>query len=102
MARTWVHIFEASPYTKTNTRQCSAVGNVSGCRSRVASLILAWSHNFAEIDHKIISLAIPRPSTNSRRVVVSYNLKYVHEVLVNRSVKLAQEKSGVRCTDRPA
>ena len=31
-------------------------------------------------------------SADSRRVVVSYKLKYVHEVLVNRLVKLAQEK----------
>ena len=31
------------------------------------------------------------PSTDSRRVVVSSKGKYVHEVLVNRLVKLAQE-----------
>ena len=32
------------------------------------------------------------PSADSLRVVVSYKLKYVHEVLVNPLVKLAQEK----------
>ena len=32
------------------------------------------------------------PSADSRRVVVSYKRKYVHEVLVNRLVKLVQEK----------
>ena len=32
------------------------------------------------------------PSTVSRRVVVSYKRRYVHKVLVNRFVKLAQEK----------
>ena len=32
------------------------------------------------------------PSTDSRRVGVSYKQKYVQEVLVNRLVKLAQEK----------
>ena len=46
-----------------------------------------------EIDHEIISTAILLPSADSRRGVVSYKGKYVHEVLVNRLlVKLAQEK----------
>ena len=36
--------------------------------------------------------AILLPSADSRRVV-SYKQKYVHEVLVNRLVELAQEKS---------
>ena len=50
-----------------------------------------------EIDQEIISTAIlPIPSADSRRVVVSYKQKYVHEVLVNRLVKLAQQKSVVR------
>ena len=40
--------------------------------------------------------AILLPSADSRRVVVSYKRKYVHEVLVNHLVKLAQEKSVVR------
>ena len=34
------------------------------------------------------------PSTDSIRAIVSYKRKYVHEVLVNCSVKLAQEKCG--------
>ena len=38
---------------------------------------------------------------HSRRVVVGYKPKYVHEVLVNCLFKLAQEKSVVRRTDRP-
>ena len=62
----------------------------------VVSFISAWSHTFVEIDHEIISTAILLPSTDLRRVVVSYKLKYVHEVLVNWLVKLAQEKSLVR------
>ena len=50
----------------------------------VASLILAWSHTFEDI---------LLPCADSRRVVVRYKRKYVHEVLVNRLlVKLAQEK----------
>ena len=44
----------------------------------VASLVLARSHTFVEIDHEIISTAILLPSADSRRVVVSYKRKYVH------------------------
>ena len=62
----------------------------------VASPIPARSHTFAEIDHEIIFAAILLPSADSRRVVVSYKQKYVHEVLLNRLVKLAQEKRVVR------
>ena len=56
----------------------------------VASSITARSHTFLEIDHEIISMVIPL--IHSRRVVVSYMRKYVHEVLVNRLFKPAQEK----------
>ena len=62
----------------------------------VASLIPARSHTVVEIDHEIISKAILLPSADSIRDVVSYKRKYVHEVLVNCLVKLAQEKSVVR------
>ena len=58
----------------------------------MASSILARSHTFVEIDHEIISTVILLPSADSfKRVVVSYKPKYVHEVLVNRLFKLAQE-----------
>ena len=52
------------------------------------------SHTFVEIDHEIISTVILLHSAESRRVVVSYKRKYMylHEVLVNRWLKLAQEK----------
>ena len=60
-----------------------------------ASSILAWSHTFVEIYHEIISTTILLPSADSRKVDVSYKRKYVHAVLVNRLVKLAQEKSVV-------
>ena len=53
----------------------------------VASLILARFHTFMEIDHEIISMVI-----FLRRVVVSYKRNYVHEVLVNGLVKVAQKK----------
>ena len=59
----------------------------------VPSSIPARSHTFVEIDHEIISTVILLPPLNhSRRVVVSYKRKYVHEVLVNCLFKLAQEK----------
>ena len=62
----------------------------------VASMIPAQSHTFVEFDHEIISTAILLPSADSRRVVVSYKRKRVHEELVKRLFKLAQEKSVVR------
>ena len=61
-----------------------------------ASLIPARPRTFVEMDHEIISTAILLPSTDSRRVVVSYKRKFVHKVLVNSLVKLAQVKRVVR------
>ena len=61
----------------------------------VAGLIQARFYTFVEIDHEITSTVILLPSTDSRSVV-SFKRKYVHETLVNRLVKLAQEKSVVR------
>ena len=49
---------------------------------RVASFIPAQSYTFAEIDYEIISTAILPSSADSRRVVVSYKRKRMHEVLV--------------------
>ena len=60
------------------------------------SSILAWSHHFIDIDHKIIFTDILLPSADSRRVIVSYKQKYVHEVLVNGLAELAQENSAVK------
>ena len=62
----------------------------------MASSIPARSRTFVEIDREIISTRHSPPSADSRRAVVSYKQKYVHKVLVNRLVKLAQEKSVVR------
>ena len=61
----------------------------------MASSIPAHSHTFMEINREIISTAIVLSFADSRRVVVSYKGKYVAEVLVNRSVKFAHEKSVV-------
>ena len=86
-------------YKREHTGPRSAVGNVSGYRCcltvdpGVASSIPARSHTFVEIDHEIISTSFSSlPLINSRRVVVSYKRKYVHELLVNRLFKPAQEK----------
>ena len=51
----------------------------------VASSILALSHTFMKIDHEIISTTILLPSADSRRFVVSYKQKYVHEVLLRQA-----------------
>ena len=66
------------------------------CLTALPGVASSRSHTFVEIDHEIISMAILFPFTDSRRVVVSYTRKYVHEVLVSCLVKLAQEKSVVR------
>ena len=59
----------------------------------VASLILAWSHTFVEIDHKKFLQSFSfLPLIHLRRVVVSYKQKCVHELLVNCLFKLAQVK----------
>ena len=47
------------------------------------SLILAWSHTFLKIDHEIFSMVILLPSSDLRRVVVSYKRKYVQEALLS-------------------
>ena len=63
----------------------------------VASLIQAQSNTLVKIDHKIISTVILLfQLIYSRRVVVRYKRKYVHELLVNHLFKLAQKKSVVR------
>ena len=56
------------------------------------SRVRSRSHTFVEIDHEMIStVMLLLPLIHSRRVVVSYKRKYVHEILVNRLFKPAQE-----------
>ena len=64
---------------------CSTVGNVSG--NRCESDCRSWGR---ELDPGPVPSSLPL--NHSRRVVVSYKRKYVHEVLVNCLFKLAQEK----------
>ena len=86
--------------TYLSTGQGRAVGNVSGyrcesdCRSRgrefdpgpVLYFCGVWSWN------NFYGHSPPFHWNHSRRFVVSYRGKYVHEVLVNRLFKPAQEK----------
>ena len=58
----------------------------------VASSIPARYHTFLEIDHEIISTVILLPSPDSFKN--GYKGKNVHEFLVNRLFKPAQEKCG--------
>ena len=55
----------------------------------VASSILVRSHTFVKLFLRSFSSL---PLIHSRRVVVSYKRMYVHELLVNRLFKPAQEK----------
>ena len=73
-------------YTILLTEAHSAVGcrYMSDCRSRARE----FDPGPVQYFHEIISTVILLPS---RRVVVSYKGKYVHEVLVYCLVKLAQE-----------
>ena len=91
-----MEILNFHPLPNKYTRLHSAVGNVSQTVDTYLTadpgvVSPAQSHNFVEIDNEIISMAILLPSADSRRVIVSYKRKYVHKVLVNRLVKLAQE-----------
>ena len=62
----------------------------------VASSIQTRSETFAEIDCEIISRTFSSLLLIQKKVVVSYKRKYVHEVLVNRLVKLLQEENVAR------
>ena len=88
-----VHTFlEDTNYMTSQSVTCLAADTCLTADSGDTSLIPAWSHAFVEIDHEIISTVILLPSAESRRVVVNYKGNYVHKVLVNCLVKLAQEK----------
>ena len=70
-------------------RVAQSVGHLTR-KSGVLVRYSVWPHTFVS------------PSTFSRKAVVSYWRKYVHEVLVNRLGGLSlPRKSVVRLTDRP-
>ena len=65
----------SSKITQGHVAQSVTCLNVDACLTadlRVASLILAQSQTFMDIDNEIISTDILLPSADSRRVVVSY------------------------------
>ena len=69
----------------------------------VPSSIPARSLTFVEIDHEIISTVILLPSAESfMKGCCQLQAKVCARLLVNCLFKLAQEKSVVRWTDRPA
>ena len=71
---------------------CLAIDACLTADPGIASSIPVRSHTFVEIDHEIISTVILLPSADLfKKVVVSYKRKYVHELLVNRLFKPAQE-----------
>ena len=71
-------------------RVAQSVGHLTRKSRVLGSICPVWQHTFVS------------PSAFSRRAVVSYWLKYVHEVLVNRLGGLSlPRKSVVRLTDRP-
>ena len=99
----WVHRLVFPPFLskKNNFREfiCAFLYDIP-CQDEVQGKIcshfgswvryLVWQHTFVS------------PSAFSRRAVVSYWRKYVHEVLVNRLGGLSlPRKSVVRLTDRP-
>ena len=61
----------------------------------VPSYIIVFCLLYYRKMDKICLNQITSTSADSRRVVVSYRLKYMLEVLVKRLVKLAQEKVGL-------
>ena len=71
---------------------CLATDASLTANPRVASLIPVRSLSWRLIMKLFIRSSSSLPLNNSRRVVVSYKRKYVHEVLVNCLSKLAQKK----------
>ena len=61
-----------------------------------------WIFSILSVRYPVWQHTFVSPSAFSRRAVVSYWRKYVHEVLVNRLGGLSlHRKSVVRLTDRP-
>ena len=76
--------------TISSETNCRSMGREFGPR-QVQFFCGDWSWN--------IFYGNSPPTADFRRIGVNYKRKYVHEVMVNRLVKLAQEKSVVTWTD---
>ena len=84
---------ESSPGHVAQSVTCLATDACLTADPGVASSIPARSHTFVEIDHEIISTVFLLPSAESfKKGCFAYKRKYVHELLVNRLFKPAQEK----------
>ena len=86
----WLHTIEDENRPVNISVPCCVVQSVI-CLSadkEVASSIPAQSHTFLQIDHELFTTAILLLLDYSKRVVVRYKQKYVHEILVKSLVKL--------------
>ena len=91
------------------TGQCSAVSNMSGNRWESDCISMGPEFNPGPVPYfrgdwswnNFLRSFSSLPLNHSRRVVVSYKWKYMHEVLVN-CILSCPGKSVVRWTDRPA
>ena len=89
----WLTLIRLMPGRIAQSVTCLATDACLTADPGVASSIPVRPQTFVEIDHEMISTVILLlPLIHSRRVVVSYKRKYVHELLVNRLFKPAQEK----------
>ena len=80
-----MHLNTGKPGHVAQSVTCLATDASLTADPGVSSSIPVRSHSFVEIDQEMISTVILLPSTDSFR-------KYVHELLVNRLFKPAQEK----------
>ena len=81
--------------TKLSPGPCSTISSKSNCRSWGCGFdYLAHFHTFVEFGHEMIpGNGHSTPPPDLRRVDVSHKQQYVHKVLVNHLVKVAQEKA---------
>ena len=86
------HLQTQEPGRVAQSVTCLATDACLTADPGVVSSIPARSHTFVEIDHEMISTVILLPSADSFKK--GYKRKYVHELLVNRLFKPAQEKCG--------
>ena len=86
----WSALYLLRIDTGKSSAKTRALDLTQDWRSLIYTRNSVWQHTFVS------------PSAFSRRVVVSYWRKYVHEVLINRLGGLSlPRKSVVRLTDRP-
>ena len=90
MGITWQIFF--IPYRVTQSVRCLTTDMCLTAYPGVSNSVPAGSHTFAGIDHELISTVILLLPLIQEGFVVSNKWKYVHKVLVNRLVKLANEK----------